>query len=195
MLNVKAFKSSKNQYFNKSILCAFLFFNMASRQAGDSNLDLNSVLERFLSQFLFKEEMYSSPIFNKNDDIEHHLKIIKEKIQTLDLKEKEKVLFLNRSLHSDVKAELQTVENYEQSSKDFEKLSKLLVEVFKRKQSPVTSILQMLDLKQATNQSTRDFLSTVRIAGHRMLYNENEENRQKYLVKAFINGLANKKIY
>ena len=77
--------------------------------------------------------------------------------------------------------------------KYFEKLSKLLVEIFKHKKSSVTSILQMLDLKQSTNQCTRDFLSTVRIVGHRMLYNENEENRQKYLVKAFINGLANKK--
>ena len=57
----------------------------------------------------------------------------------------------------------------------------------------LSSLLQLLNIKQSASQSTRDFLSVLRVEAHRVLLDEPRENREHFLVNAFINGLYNEK--
>ena len=167
---------------------------MASNESGDSSsASLTNVLNRFLSQFLLKDELRNTSLFNRQDDIDQHLRFVSEKISSLQLSDHDKVSFLMNSLHHDVRSEMQTVENFTDASKEYSTLKKFLCDLYRKKKSSVSSILELLDLRQSSNQSTRDFLSSVRITGYRVLSDVSNQDRDKFLLKAFINGLANTK--
>ena len=78
--------------------------------------------------------------------------------------------------------------------KNYDSFCSFLCKIFRQKKSTVTNLINLLDIKKYPAQSTLDFLSVIRVEGHKVLANENAEDREKLLVKAFINGLSNRKV-
>jgi len=161
---------------------------------GDSNNNLSSVLEKMLSHFLYREEVNNVPRFSRNGDIEKHVQIIKEKIEFLKLSGEDKLKFLQSSLHDDVLSELKTIPQYKEKCKNYDGFLTFLLENFKLKKSAISNLLELFELKQSSSQTTRDFLSIIRIEGNKLIFDKSDEEREVLLIQAFINGLYNRKV-
>ena len=162
---------------------------------GDTNSNqFTQSFERILAKFLYKEEIRNLLFFTRHCDIDRYLQKIKNKIGNLQIPKEDHVNILRNSLHDDVFMEIQSVSDWENEIKEFDSFCAFLCKIFRQKKSAVTNLINLLDIKQSPAQSTRDFLSVIRVEGHKVLANENAEDREKLLVKAFINGLSNRKV-
>ena len=150
--------------------------------------------ERLLSLMVKKEEMRQIPIYYRARDINLHLKSVQEKVEMLQLDETEKVYLLMATLHEDVQMEMKMESGYKEANNEYESLCKLLRKMYRKKTTPVSSYLNMLNIKQTPGQSLRDFLSIVRIEGYKQLSSETPDNIENILVSCFINGLCDKKL-
>lgn len=162
---------------------------MASR-AGDSSRV--SSFEKLLSNILHKDELSEIPTFYKNADIEQHLRRFENKIEEMNLSAKEKINFLLKSLHDDIAYELKAQKEYPNNINNYEWIKEKLTNLFRTKESKVSHIIGLLNIRQSERQNLRDFLSAVRIEGVKTLIAENPDRREELMVMAFINGLNNK---
>ena len=140
---------------------------------------------------MWRDELFQIGIFKSTDDIKKHLFLVSQKINQLNVPDDKKSDFLCRSLHQDVLYELASLKDYETNKANYDWIKKRLEELFGQKYSKVTSYLNVLKVKQLPGQSTRSFLSNVRIHCQKLFTNETVEEKEKHLVMAFINGLIN----
>ena len=162
-----------------------LSYNMAS---GDSN----QFFQFFLTNLFWREEIYQLGLYKSEENIHKHLHQVKEKINSLEVPNDKKSSFLIKTLHQDVLYELATIKDYETNKNNFEWMIKKLEENFGKKQSKVSSYSNFLKIKQLPGQSTRSFLSSVRVHCQKEFVDQQSNERENCLLMAFINGLANK---
>ena len=177
--------------------------NMASRTSnlplGDHSTTENTssttqndtCLGIILSKMMIKEEIGQIPQFYGSKSIASHLISVQEKIDELDLNERQKADFLMATLHEDVKFELRSMPDYAVNKHDYDWLKETLTKEYEMKISQVSSFLSLMDIKQNPKQNLREFLSMVRIEGFKLLSHETPKRREELLLATFINGLEN----
>lgn len=155
------------------------------------NGDTCEFLKRLLSSLLWKEEIFQIGLYKASENIEKHLFSVFQKIEELKIGENEQADFIKKTLHQDVLYELSSLADYQNKKNDAKWINEKLIELFGKKESKVSSYSNCLKVKQLPGQSTRSFLSTVRVHCQKLFYNQTTEERETWLLKSFINGLMN----
>ena len=70
-------------------------------------------------------------------------------------------------------------------------LKESLTELLGKKNSKVSSLTNLLKIKQLTGQSLREFLSAIRIEIQKLFFDKHPYERESIIVMEFINGLNN----
>ena len=177
--------------------------NMASRtsnlpqgdhsngEIGPSSTQSDTCLGIILSKMMIKEEIGQIPQFYGSKSIVSHLMSVQEKLDELDLPNKQQADFLLATLHEDVKFELRSMPDYSTNKNDYQWLKEILTKEYEMKVSQVSSFLSLMDIKQNPKQTLREYLSTVRVEGFKLLSHETPKRREELLLATFINGLEN----
>ena len=150
--------------------------------------------KKMMQNWYIKDELSDIPTYAKEKNIEHHIKIIKEKFDEIDLPTDQKAKYTLKSLSEDALLELKSLRDYESKKNDFKWICDALTNLFKGKHLEVTSYLNLLRICQKPGETLRNFLSRVRSTGYNYTALETGEKREQLLLMvAFINGLLNKK--
>ena len=165
------------------------FSNITS---GDEDGDSRAL--RYLCTQLFRKEIVKPPqTFTREDDIHIHLKKVDEFLRMTNISNgKDKVYVLVESLHGDLQKELKMTRDFQVRQNDYHYVKDTVVELFKRKVAPITPFLRLLKTTQMKEQSVEDFARVIRIRAFDLIYDRPEEEREKYMLECFSNGLRNK---
>ena len=146
-----------------------------------------------ISRLIIKDELNEIEKFNPGCNVEAHIHHFEEKATEIELPKKDWAKYLKKTLSVEAETELKVQENYEEMAIDYEWVKRTLLSLFSIKKSTIMPLLELLDIYQGENQSLRDFLSSVRIKAYKVLQQYKYEDRENYMVMAFINGLRNKR--
>ena len=132
--------------------------------------------------------------FCKGDDIENHLNKIERLCQQLKFKGEDYVNCIVNSLEEDIQDELLCEKEYNSKKNDASWIKEKLKKLFGKKKSSISKMVEIMEVNQHEGEEVRDFLSRLRIKATNSMPNVTGEEREKILVKAFVNGLRNKNI-
>ena len=151
-------------------------------------------MESMLQLFQFKNLFNETIIFKRDESISEHLMRFEKQMDLLKIDEKYKTNFLINSLDNDCQYELFSLMEYSQNSENYEWITTALRKLFDHKQSKVSPLAKLMRIKQLANQSTRDFLTQIRINGFKLYGETDQAVREKAMIKAFINGLVDREV-
>lgn len=154
-----------------------------------NNGDTYDYFKAFFNNLFWKEELFQVGLFKSSDNIQQHLIKVFQKFDQLKIPSDQQCNFLLRTLHQDVLYELSSLSDYEEKRSDVVWLKEKLENLFGRKESKVSAYSNLLKVKQSHGQSTRSYLSNVRIHCQKIFTNESVQEREKCLIMVFINGL------
>jgi len=155
--------------------------------SGDSNQAFLSIL----SSLLWKDEVLQIGLFRLGGNINTHLFAVGHKIEELSIPDEKQAEFLKKTLHQDVLYELASLTDFNDKKCDLSWLKTSLLKLFGTKESKVSSLTNLLKIKQLPGQSLRDFLSTIRIEGQKLFYDKSASEKESLMVMGFVNGLSN----
>lgn len=151
-------------------------------------------VKQLLTTLLRKELIQRPPPYRRGLDIDNHLSKMDHFFKSICVSDSEtKISILCTTLEDDVYAELCCQSDYS-DLKDYDWICNKLKKIFKKKESDASPLIKLLDIKQKDGQSTREFLSEIRIEGFKLLKNLSVTEREKQLVIAFTEGILNEKI-
>ena len=132
--------------------------------------------------------------FSKGDDVENHLNKIKKLCDQLKFSGEDAVNCLVNSLEDDIQDELFCQKEYNSKKGDFNWISAKIIKLFGKKKTSITETVEMMHVNQHEDEDVRDFISRLRIKATNSMLKATVDEREKVLVKAFINGLRNKNV-
>ena len=155
----------------------------------------SSSFEKLLSRLILKEEINEIGQYVRGKDIDQHLASFLKKFKEMEVSdEKRKAQIFKKTLSEEVLMEISALPDFHKNESDFEWLSSTIKDLFSARKSAITPYIDLLNVKQLPNQSTKEFLSSVRINGMRILSEKLPAEREALLIMTFVNGLRNKKI-
>jgi len=158
------------------------FHNMATTKKNS--------LEIILSKLFIQNELNDIGRFSRGKPLEKHLSAVQTKIDDLSVQEDKKAAILLKTLDEEVILELRSCHDYVE---DYGYLVKMLRQFYGEDNTAVGLCSSLLNIKQKTGQSIRDFVSEVRVTTMRLFPNKNASEREKILLMTFIEGIRNYK--
>ena len=156
--------------------------------SGDSDpCDIQSLLKTLIRKDLIEKP----PEYQIGEDIVSHLSKMEEFFSAINVTEEEiKLALLFRSLTERVEKEIKCLPSYT-ADQSYTWVAKTLIDLFKSKQTELSPLMRLLEIRQKDKQSLREFISELRVEGYTLLKHYNPDEREGMLVNAFINGLRN----
>lgn len=149
------------------------------------------IFEYLIESLMWKEDASKVGQFRYGDNIKKHLFDVCKIIDESKIPEKKQADFIKRTLHNNILAELSSLKEYDHQKDSFEWVKQALLDLYKQKESKVSPLVQLLKIKQAPGQSTREYLATVRITCQQILFDKSPAEKEDLMVTAFVNGLHN----
>ena len=164
---------------------------MASR-AAQQNTTL--VLESLVEKLLRRDLITPPKTFHKGGNIQAHIKSVTTYVDTIGIAATDgKVAVLMNSLDDAVTLELFSQPSIKDEN-TFDELCQPLLLIYKKKETGVTVLRQLLNVEQEPGQTLNDFVSQLRIAAYKCMGNADQQRKECYLVRAFINGMVYRKV-
>ena len=140
--------------------------------------------------------VYPPKTFKKGRNFNEHLRKLEVYFQAHKVAQEEKATILLTSLEDDIQYELFSFAEYDLLGEcDYKELVKLLDKLLNPKISEVSPIVEILNIRQEKGQSLKDFVSSLRIKCFELFgHKKSLEEREKIMIKAFLNGLQNKHV-
>lgn len=154
--------------------------------------DPAALMSSLLTNLLCKDEIWSISQYKSGCNINKHLSIVEDKIKQLQLDEKRKCDFLLKTLSQDVFYELSSLAEFDQQRYCYDWIVKSLIALFGQKESKISAYMDLCRIQQQPNQTTREFLSSIRVSAQKNLHCKTQSEKEDIMVLAFINGLKNK---
>ena len=151
-----------------------------------------TTLEKMLLRTMKKEEFRDMKKFKVGRNMKRHLITVESMFEEFNVKEEEKPMYLMDTIGDDEKYELFAVQDYKNNKKKYSWLKAKLLDLFKEKESEVSTLVDFLNIKQKPDQSTREFVSQIRIEAWKIMGDEDAGKRERNCVLAFRNGIRNK---
>lgn len=151
-------------------------------------------LETLLTQFLQRPHMLDSVprLFKRGSDIKSHLRRINDYVSSLGLDNRGKCAYLLNSLEEDIQFELYSHLDYANNLENYTWIAQKLESMLCAKMSDASPLMDLLRLKQASDQSLKDFKREIRVNAVRILGTSSDpQQREQFMITAFINGLSN----
>lgn len=159
--------------------------------SGDEDGDQRPDAVKFLCAQLFRKELIKPPsIYVEGNDIKIHLRKVEEYIQFTGISsEEEKVYILLESLHDELQKEVRMSRDFQANKNDFSFVNGLVSQLYHTKKAPISAFLQLLQLTQKKGQSVVEFAREIRIRAFDCIYDLTPDEREKYMLECFLNGL------
>lgn len=147
-------------------------------------------MEMLFSKMFIKQEIADIGIFKKGKDIEKHIKNFEDKIKELNISEDDMFKYFIKTIDEDVLLEMEASPKYDGSYKF---IVQSLKENYKLETTKIKLCSSLLDIKQKQTQSTKEFLSEIKVSAMKIFPNESHQERGKMMLMAFVEGLLNNK--
>jgi hypothetical protein len=159
------------------------------RHTGGNGGNLESLLHAFLQR-----PLYEAKLFKRGNDIKEHLRKVEEYLKIVSFEENGKCSYLLNSFDESIQYELFSHYEYAANCNNYDWLRDKLKEMLGEKTSTATPLMQLLKLKQHSDQTLRDFVTNIRVNAVKIMgINSHPQQREEYMIAAFINGLNNKR--
>ena len=132
--------------------------------------------------------------FSKGQNLPFHIKAVKRFLINIKAPEEYHQAILVNSLDEECQLELFAHPEYKEENTNFEELCALITKVFDTKTAGFSKLVRLLDIKQEANESLSQFLARLRIEAYKMFGDGDKEQKERYIISAFINGIKNKSI-
>jgi hypothetical protein len=148
-----------------------------------------------VDRLLNKDTIPPPKRFHKNQNVCSHIKVVERYMASVHLNsEAGKVSTLLNTLDDDVQTELFSQTDYEQFELNYDWIKATLITMYMRKESTMSPLIHLLELKQTTDQSVNDYATQLRVEIYRNCPNESSAKKEECLVKAFLHGLINRNV-
>ena len=153
------------------------------------NLTGDEDVVKMLTAMLRNEFIGVRPtMFYRNQNIQEHIGKVEEFLTSLNIKDDKKMSrILLSTLSEDVRAELLCQYDFENK---WEYMVPKLKQLFKEKQTKVSPLIKLLNVRQKANQTLRDYVSELRVEAYRIMKELSIQEREQYLITAFLNGIC-----
>ena len=163
--------------------------------SGDTSLQQEKTLTELISKIFRKEIVKPPPLFEENMDIQNHINELEKYMQlALISNADERVIILLESLSLDIKDEINMINGFLENRNNYNWIKEELIKKYSKKKSKTTPIIEMLNLKQASDQSLADFIKVIRITANKKINHLNTSEREKIMLDTLYNGLKNSNI-
>lgn len=152
-----------------------------------------ATVEDLIHRFMETSRYQEVKKYIKGMNISHHINQVEKLNEASNLSGGEKATLLTNTLDDQCQMELFGMPGYFANSQSFEWVKSTLLKLFGKPHSDFGLLADFMKLHQGTQETTRDFLSRVRVTGYQLMGNEDEDRREQYNVLAFIHGLANRR--
>lgn len=132
--------------------------------------------------------------YKNGDNINDHLLYFTKQFAMSKLDSKHKVNMLMNSLDADVQYELFSLLDYCSNADNYEWITNSLMAIFGTKHTLISPLAKLLQVRQSPHQSTRDFLSQIRINGYKIFGDADPQKREKAMIAAFLKGLSDRSL-
>jgi len=150
-------------------------------------------VKQLLTTLLRKELIQKPPIYSRGLDIDNHILKLDNFFKAICVGDNEtKISILCTTLDDDVHAELCCQSDYSED-KNYQWICDRLKKLFIRKESDASPLIKLLEIKQKDGQSLRDYLSEIRVEGYKLMKRVDNNEREKQMVIAFVDGIKNQK--
>jgi len=158
--------------------------------SGDSNS-----IGTLVKKLLIRDQISAPKPFRRGNDLKAHMRKVEDYCRAMDFDGDGKSAFLVNSLDESIQYELFSHFEYAENASKYEWLCVKLGEMFAEKVSSVSPLIQLLKVKQGADQTLRDFMSDIRVNASKLISwsGDDWQQREKFMVSAFINGLASKR--
>jgi len=149
-----------------------------------------------LQKFLFKEREAKLFVFKKNREnpttIKEHLIAVKEFVKLFDnsgITESERTAIFLKYFDEDLLTEIRCDPKFDESKQTMESYEEFLINLCEVKKSKISFTMTIFETRQEKGESILDFAKRLRIQCHSI-----KEMKEEIMVKAFLNGLFNRRI-
>lgn len=168
------------------------FHNMSSVDRIDTTrTNPTSSMEKFFLSAFRKDELYKIKTFRVGMDVNNHLRNLDTKFADLHLPVTEQAQFIMDSLEDCIQDEVQAQLEFKGNRNNPLWIKSKLRSLYQMKKSPVSNLVDLLKVKQQPHQNLREYVRDIRVAAWKLMGDEDEEERENFMVAAFINGIAN----
>lgn len=154
-----------------------------SASSGDEGCSIKDLL----STLLRKELIERPPQYTVGANFDKHLQRLNSFLDSINVKDdptKSAILFT--TLSDNVAAEFRCHPDFQEEA-TYKTHVDLLRFMFRTKESPISPLLKLLEIRQKQGQSLREYISELRVAAADIVNDPTE--RERLLVSAFVNGL------
>ena len=131
-------------------------------------------------------------LYKRGSDIKTHLRRVDDYVSSLTLDESGKCACLINSLEESIQFELFSHLDYTEHSEDYKWIREKLEILLGERSSTASPLMQLLKVKQGSDQSLREFVTDIRVNATKIMgTNCDPQKREEYMIVTFINGLAN----
>ena len=141
----------------------------------------DSTLECVLQRLLYRDTFGLPKMMgDSSEDIRAHLDKMDKYFEACAIKnESVKTTILLNSITEDMQMELCGLLDFKKNENDYTWLTEKLMELYHPKETELSPYIKLFSHRQATNQSTREFLAEIRREGYRLLRSLRPEEREE----------------
>jgi hypothetical protein len=160
------------------------------RQEQVGNLKTFEIL---VNKLLKKDAIPLPKLFVQGKAIEEHIPNVKRYLNATGVEDENgRVAILINSLDDDVQVTLFSQPHFEANANSFSWICDNLVRIYQRKNSLVSPLAKLLQLKQTEDKSLKEFATELRVAAYKTMRYLEEDTKEQYLIKAFLAGMLNR---
>ena len=175
---------------------------MASPPAGDilvdvfdsahGQSDMPNARSMIWKHLVRKDFMKIPKEFRRGQNIDDYLQSVKEYCDAVGASDNDRLYIMVNNLEEDIKYELFAA-NHERTS-EVQWIEDILRQMHKVKKTEVTPLLELMKMKQGENNSILEYASRLRVKAFQLMGHEDPLKREKFLIKAFIKGLCDRRL-
>ena len=132
--------------------------------------------------------------FSKGMNIEAHIRSVKRFIEQIGAPKSYAMAILTNLLEEDCQLELFSHPEFEEGEDNIKVTISLLRKIFVEPKTEISNLVILLGERQESNESVTNFLSRIRVKAYKLMGVCDKEQKEQYILSAFINGLKDKRI-
>ena len=175
-----------------TILETTSFSNMASRDFDKEDDRKDDGI--FLGQFLRREFVRAPKEYHRGQNIEEYITSVSDYCDAMRARECDRIYIIINNLDDEVKYELFALPEYNAHSKDMKWIIRTLIQLNKTRSTVVTPLLELMKIRQTESQTVMDFATRLRVKAFQLMGHDDPLKREKFLIKAFLKGLCNRRL-
>lgn len=144
---------------------------------------------------LLRKDFLKTPKeFHRGQNIEEYIKTIKEYCEAIGAPGDDRLYIMVNNLDDEVKYELFALPDYANHAGDIKWVESALIQLHKVKVTEVTPFIELMKIRQTESQTITDYASRLRVKAFQLMGHEDPQKREKFLLKAFIKGLQDRRL-